>query len=232
MKTKTLQALVLLLSLLQLAQSLTLTGTIRDFKISHPDFEDFLGAETGIVEEELGADKKPVYNGGSGQTTTGATNFNQWYNDVDGINLSTQYSIELTDPDNDDIYTYTNNAFFPIDNQLFGDEGNNHNFHFTFELHTKFTYEAGQTFSFTGDDDLWVFINNQLVIDLGGVHGAMSASVALDDLGLTEGSPYTLDLFFAERHTSASNFQIETSIELMTDPCAVTRAARRMARRM
>ncbi len=230
MKTKTIQALVLILSLLQLSQSLTLTGTVRDFKISHPDFEDFNGVNLGIVKDELGADKKPVYNGGV--TTTGAANFNQWYNDVDGINLSTPFSIELTDPDSDGIYTYTNNAFFPIDNMLFENEGNAHNYHFTFELHTKFTYEAGQTFSFTGDDDLWVFINDHLEIDLGGVHGAMTASVDLDTLGLTPGNTYSLDLFFAERHTFASNFQIETSIELITDPCAVVRAVRKMAKRM
>jgi fibro-slime domain-containing protein len=67
---------------------------------------------------------------------------------------------------------------------------------------------------FTGDDDLWVFINNRLVIDLGGVHGPESASVNLDTLGLTAGNTYNFDLFFAERHTSGSNFRVETSIVL------------------
>lgn len=93
-----------------------------------------------------------------------------------------------------------------------------HNYHFTYEINTKFTYSGGETFSFTGDDDLWVFIDDELVIDLGGVHGALSSSVSLDSLGLTVGNDYTLDLFFAERHTSASNFKIETSLLLETVP--------------
>ena len=59
-----------------------------------------------------------------------------------------------------------------------------------------------------------MFIGDDLVIDLGGVHGAASASVALDDLGLTLGENYSFDLFFAERHTSQSNFRIDTSIAL------------------
>jgi hypothetical protein len=56
-----------------------------------------------------------------------------------------------------------------------------------------------------------------LVIDLGGVHGAMSAGVALDSLGLTSGNDYSFDLFFAERHTTQSNFRIDTSIKLKPD---------------
>lgn len=137
MKTKTLQSLTLILSLLQLAKSLTLAGTVRNFHSSHPDFEKFQGAEQGIVEDQLGADKKPVYKGGQAQTTTGKENFGQWYRDVDGVNLSTQFSIELLDEDGDGIYTYDNPNFFPIDNQLFGNEGNNRNFHFTYEIQTS-----------------------------------------------------------------------------------------------
>jgi fibro-slime domain-containing protein len=117
----------------------------------------------------------------------------------------------------------TYRGWFPIDDgspyqTAFGNEGEPHNYSFTTELHTVFTYQGGETFSFSGDDDVFVFINGSLVIDLGGVHTREASSVQVDALGLTRGQTYPLDLFNAERHTDQSNFSFETSLNLQPPP--------------
>ena len=165
----------------------------------------------------------------SGTDTGGiqsATTFNKWYNDDIAVNVSAPLSLTLTRQSNG-TYVFDSNTdpaclalggFFPIENQLFGNPGGtpNRNFHFTYELHTKFRFDASanQVFSFRGDDDVWVYINGQLVIDLGGVHGAIEQEVNLNRLGLVDGQEYDLDFFFAERHRTQSNFKITTNIVL------------------
>lgn len=226
MKTILLTGFVCLLGLsVSTAASITLAATVRDFKAAssvggHADFESVLGSDPGIVSTTLPASKDPVYMGLAGNPTThGEALFNMWYGGpaVAGVDpgLAIPLSLTLTEGA-PGVYSYSNGAFFPIDGMGYGNEGNSHNYHFTLELHTTFTYQPGQTFSFTGDDDVWVYIDNELVIDLGGVHGAMSDSVALDSLGLTAGNTYDFDFYFAERHTTASSMTITTSIPLVS----------------
>jgi fibro-slime domain-containing protein len=212
------------------ANSLTLTGTIRDFHYAntsvpplagHIDFQNGNATEKGIVQTQLGADGTPVYakEGLPSATTHGAAAFNQWYHAAPGVNLSEQYAITLNETaPGSGVYSYYNSAFFPIDNQLGGNQNSpyGHNYAFTYQIHTTFTYEPGQQFSFAGDDDVWVFINKSEVIDLGGVHGEQTASVNLDTLALTAGNTYDFDFFFAERHESGSNLKISTSIPLVS----------------
>lgn len=115
-------------------------------------------------------------------------------------------------------YQYSNLSFFPLDGlgwQDYNTDGtNNHNFAFCCKSHASFGYSGGEVFNFYGDDDLFVFLDNKLVIDLGGVHTQLIGNVSLDDLPwLVQGQNYAFDMFYCERHTTDSNIQITTSIQ-------------------
>ncbi|MDP2343466.1 MAG: hypothetical protein Q8O67_21080 [Deltaproteobacteria bacterium] len=141
---------VVVLALCAPAAALDVPATIRDFAEAHPDFEDDNGTDRGIVNTQLGDDQKPVYNGGvdGTDTTTGPAEFNQWYNYTTGVNRSRTVFLPLAEDPNGRL-VFESDAFFPIDRRGFGNEDNDHNFHFTTEVHP---YVGGETFEFDGDD--------------------------------------------------------------------------------
>jgi fibro-slime domain-containing protein len=187
-------------------------------------------SDPGMVQALLGSDGTPVYAGPAQgtPTTTGPTNFQTWFHDTVGVNLgqslSLQFEPDPANPGDPNAYYYDSSTmgcgaascpgFYPIDGQLLMNEGNPHNYHLTFELHLKFRYHAGQVFTFKGDDDIWVFVDQKLGLDLGGIHDEATGQVNLDTLGLTEGQIYALDFFWCERHVVGSNLRIATSLEV------------------
>lgn len=91
------------------------------------------------------------------------------------------------------------------------------NQHYCFESHAKFTQKPGLRFNFRGDDDIWVFIDNKLAVDLGGTHLAAPGYVDLDKFEGLSGkletdNEYDLDIFFCDRRTTMSNVRIKTNM--------------------
>lgn len=158
---------------------------------------------------------------------TSQDTFQWWYRNNPDVNVSFTHDVTLERQPNSNLYVFHQHdtdaagiqGFFPADGKGWNDMNSSlgHNYYLTFELDTEFVYEEGtdQAFTFYGDDDVWVFVDGQLVIDIGGVHGAVSQTIELDRLDwLEDGGVHTLKLFFAERHTTRSNFRIETTMQL------------------
>jgi fibro-slime domain-containing protein len=202
-------------------------GLAKGGSTPHPDFNDLNGAETGIVATTLGSDGKPVYAKTSGSSTThGAGPFNQWYRDTAGVSKTIVSTLTLPRDSATGSYIFDNQTFFPLDGLGWVAEGLENtaansnapvaqrNFGFTSEARYWFEFKGTERLEFRGDDDVWVFINEKLALDLGGVHGALTGTVDLSsasvqaNLGLVTGRIYEVVVFQAERHTSQSSYKL------------------------
>ena len=184
---------------------------------------------------------------------------NSFFNDASTVNtraLGVADSIVLKKEVGSDVYTFDSDknteyinkgGFFPLDGLGFGNEvyknskGESRNYHFSLESHSKFFIEENKTleFDFKGDDDVWAYVDNQLVIDLGGIHSAQDATFKIEPdssnkkmsnimigkydkknnlIGyetihqVKANEWYNFDFFYMERHTTESNLKIETNI--------------------
>jgi fibro-slime domain-containing protein len=183
-----------------------------------------------------------------------AESFAQWYRtsstlDPQGnIEVVGELELNQTAPGTN-VYHFSSDdpppGFFPLDDPALGPVGwpsestygeilhvpsggsEPRNFGFTTEVHYFFVYQGDEVLSFSGDDDLWVFVDGFLCLDVGGLHPSRDGVMSFDSDPLTqdpsqtqrdivaackehldEGKVYEVAIFHAERHTGASNFSL------------------------
>jgi fibro-slime domain-containing protein len=193
----------------------------------HPDFECFNGERKGMVATDLDAQGKPkrVAN----DKTSSDASFAQWYRSDDTVNRTIPLAMTLG-LIGGGAYRFDSDSFYPATGLGFdtvtcgsgncerlhadGNGAGQKNFHFTSEVHFWFEYAGNEVLAFSGDDDVWVFINGKLAVDIGGVHGRQDGSVDLsqpavrDALDLDVGGVYEAVVFQAERHTERSQYRL------------------------
>ena len=223
------------------------------------DFDSQAGcSKTGYTLPDLDEERKPVLaTDGYGKCFSSKAEFAMWYRNIPGINKEVKHHIYMwLEDEATKRYYFTSvnpttkgapnvcadgqplevNYFLPLASTGFGYthgfESRHANYSFTSEVSTYFQYKGGETLNFSGDDDLWVFLNGHLFVDLGGLHGAMSGTGKLgaqeykDSDGNTvlkadgtpllydpnynvyEGGIYEIKLFHAERNATGSNFSL------------------------
>ncbi len=230
----------------------TLRVLYHDFNWQHRDFSGPSGTDpvqqkcnggngTNMVQVDLPADKIPLATGNPLPIPNTAAeraecldlNIASWFNPKAGdLGYHKSFPGFLLDQGlvNDGLFEYDSQTFYPIDTvtgaQIYA---NGHNNLFCLEVHKKFTYIGGEVFNFRGDDDVWLYINNKLAIDLGGLHTPVTSNVDLDAraafLGITKGNEYDFDFYYCERQYSGSSIRITTNIPIASPPKVSTPVA-------
>jgi fibro-slime domain-containing protein len=206
----------------------------------HPDFQQYNGGCKDIVQNSLDVDGKPVLKSTKGSCNavkvTSTATFAQWYRDAmttggERINKTVIDTLTLQGTSTAGEFRFYDAEFFPLTGRGWdaetpaletlhatADSKTLSNFFFTSEVRYWFQYEGGEKLEFKGDDDVWVFVNGRLAVDLGGIHDEETGSVTLgtaadpaNTFGLEAGRVYEIVVFQAERHTSRSQYQLTLS---------------------
>lgn len=175
----------------------------RQFEWSSCDYHQ-QQIEQGLVDYKLSQDYLPVAIGGKLIPNRGLTDLSRWFGSVDGKSKEYTGNLKLTyRPGDNTEFVYTNNDFYPLDSADFSQsdsvnsDGHNHLFTMSFAIPFAASTNGSEAFKITADDDTFVFINDELVLDMGGIHKAISGSFTINEAGEVYSAVASQDLAFS-----------------------------------
>ena len=189
--------------------------------------------EKGLVEPKLGTNYFPVFVGGQLDSNRGIVDSARWYESIAGKSSNYLKNIKMVYNSEGAEFKYENGHFYPLDDVEFskGDitDDKKHNYLFTMSFAIPFmVLKSGEeSFEIVADDDTFVFVGDDLVIDMGGIHEAMVGRLTINSEGnvysevgnedvydtginLEYGDGELIRVFHADRDSSESVLKIKT----------------------
>lgn len=147
--------------------------------------------EQGLVEFTLNEEYLPVAVGGRLVANRGVKGdaFSRWFSAVEGKSASYAGTIKMDYKEDGAVFSFYKKDFYPLDAAEFsaGDtvnkDGHNHLFTMNFAVPFTVLMSGDESFSITADDDTFVYVGNQLVLDMGGVHSAATGNFVIHEDG-------------------------------------------------
>jgi fibro-slime domain-containing protein len=203
-------------------ESQKLPATNQGWYVNRPEVRGYCGYEiysivystkempctnitTGMVESTLDSTTKKMKLTDKGRACFGAKadeTFTSMFTATQGSNESSCFNIDMVQ---NNLGKYSTDS---ISKNISKDKIND--FYCT-ESHTNFQYKKGLTFSISGSDYTWVFINNKLAIDF---DASKQGDIDLDKFmqNAEIGKDYIIDIYTCNKHPGSSDLSITTNI--------------------
>lgn len=190
--------------------------------------------EHGLVGFELDENYLPVATGAGKLTPNRGLNTERWFKVVDGKSENYAGTLGMQYVADGAGFIFKSEKFYPLDEVEFGvgdavnADGHNHLFTMSFAVPFTVLASGAEEFEITADDDTFVFVGSKMVLDMGGVHDAVTgkfvihengeiyAGVDADDLAysgvnVAAGDGAIVRIFHADRDSSESTFNVKFS---------------------